>query len=369
MVFISLLTITLVLLTAIYLYFVHSFKYWKNRNVPFVKPSIPYGNFKEAGKKYHLNELFTKYYHELKGSGPFGGVYTLHIPTAIALDLDFIKLVMIKDFNKFQDRGTFVNEINDPLSAHLFSIGGQKWRNLRSKLTPTFTSGKMKYMFPTIVKVSEEFRNSIQKLVKQSEDQDLKDVVSRFTTDVIGTCAFGIDCNSLENPDSEFRKMGQRFFDTPPSILKRFFVTNAHSLGKWLRIKIIDEQVSTFFLGIVKETVEYREKNNVHRNDFMDLLLQLKNNSNSSSEQSSAKLTLNEISAQAFLFFLAGFETSSTLMSYALYELSLHQDIQQKLRDEIDNVFKKFNGEFSYDAMQEMTYMEPVLNGNFLTGK
>lgn len=82
-----------------------------------------------------------------------------------------------------------------------------------------------------------------------------------------------------------------------------------------------------FFLRIVYETVEYRETNHITRNDFMDILIKLKNYKNSADG-----LTLNEIAAQAFLFFLAGFETSFTSLIFCLYELSKNIDIQCKAR-------------------------------------
>lgn len=71
-----------------------------------------------------------------------------------------------------------------------------------------------------------------------------------------------------------------------------------------------------------------------------------------------------EAAAQAYVFFLAGFETSSTTATYCLYELAQHQDIQNEVRKEIDKIFKK-HGELTYDAVNEMTYLHKVVNGNF----
>lgn len=58
-----------------------------------------------------------------------------------------------------------------------------------------------------------------------------------------------------------------------------------------------------------------------------------------------------------------GFETSSTTMTFALYELSLNQDVQEKLRSEIKEVISRHNGQITYDAMMEMKYLQMVLDG------
>lgn len=193
-VFISLL-VTVCTLLAIYVR--HLFSYWQRMGVPSIKPLIPFGNFKGLGKQYFQGEITQKLYKESKESGLFCGVYFFHVPVALALDLEFIKNVLIKDFQYFQDRGVYYNEKDDPLSAHLFSIEGNKWRTLRSKLTSTFTSGKMKFMFPTIIAIADELKSTLDGMLlnKESLDVEVKDLLARFTTDVIGECAFGIECN------------------------------------------------------------------------------------------------------------------------------------------------------------------------------
>ena len=66
---------------------------------------------------------------------------------------------------------------------------------------------------------------------------------------------------------------------------------------------------------------------------------------------------------QALFFIIAGYESTGTALSYALYELALHPEIQHRLRAEIMRVMNKHNGELTYDGIQEMAYMDMVVSG------
>lgn len=79
-----------------------------------------------------------------------------------------------------------------------------------------------------------------------------------------------------------------------------------------------------------------------------------------------AGLTLEEMAAQALVFFAAGFETVSSAMSFFLYEIAVNKEVQVKLRKEVDEIFKKYSGKPSYQAVQEMTYADAVINGKNL---
>jgi hypothetical protein len=74
-------------------------------------------------------------------------------------------------------------------------------------------------------------------------------------------------------------------------------------------------------------------------------------------------ISMDSMAAQAFVFFRAGFEASSTTMTFCLYELSLHRDIQDRLRQEIDVVLQKHDGKLTYEGIQEMEYLDKVVSG------
>lgn len=362
------LLILLTTLTLLAYYFVRiKYSYWVDRNVPNIEPSFPFGNIKDMGRKTHVSQLIQTFYNELKGKGPFAGIFFFFSPVVVALDMEFIKNVLIKDFSYFHDRGLYYNEVDDPLSAHLLSLEGTTWRNLRAKLTPTFTSGRLKTMLPTIVEVGDKLGTYLTDAAAHSDEIEMKDVLARFTTDIIGSCAFGLECNSLQDPDAKFRMMGRKVVDIQRlSPLMGIFVLNCPNLARRLHIKQTHDDVTEFFMKAVKDTIEFREKNNVVRHDFMDLLIKLKNDGYvdfADASKSVEKLTVTEIAAQSFLFFLAGFETSSTAMSYTLYELSLNIAVQEKARKCVQDTLKKHNNEMTYEALMEMNYIEQCVLG------
>ncbi|XP_055592502.1 cytochrome P450 6a2-like [Uranotaenia lowii] len=348
------LLLTLVVIAVLCIAYVKKkYSYWANYNVPYLEPEFPFGNFKEANH-ISMADMSTKQYRLMKDKGPFFGMYFFLRPLIMVTDLDLIKTILIKDFSFFPDRGTFFNHKDDPISAHLFAVEGNYWRTLRTKLTPTFTSGKMKLMYPTLKAVGNNFADFLEQVVDQGKELEVKDCMARLTVDIIGSCAFGIECNSFSDPDSRFRKFGTQVFDKPRHRgLVRLFLRLFPEVGRSLRIKAVHDDASDFFRGIVKDTVEYRQQNGSTRKDFLNLLLELKH--------SEVPLSMDEIAAQSFIFFIAGFETSSSNQTYCLYELALNQDCQDKARKCVKQAIEKHGG-LTYEAVCDMAYLDQCIN-------
>nr|XP_014094146.1 cytochrome P450 6a9 [Bactrocera oleae] len=340
------------------------FMYWEVRGIAYEKPNYLLGNLNGIRTSRSFLEIWLTTYKKFKGTGPFCGFFWFQRPSAFILDTKLAKAILIKDFNNFVDRGFYTNVEDDPLTGQLFLLEGHRWRVMRNKLSPTFTSGKMKYMFPTVCRVGDEFVRVVAEAIEKEPVLEIRDYLARFTTDVIGTCAFGIDVNSLKNPNDEFRQMGKRVFtDLRHGKIGLAFLNSFPKLCRKLHIKSTPDHITNFYMSLVRENIAYREKNNIRRNDFFDMLLELKNNKLLKSEDGQDMcITVEELAAQAFVFLIAGFETSSTTMSFALYELAQHEDIQQRVRDEVIEILEKHKGEFTYDCMKEMVYLDQVIS-------
>jgi cytochrome P450 family 6 len=275
------LEVTFLLITIIailcYIDFKIQVRFWKTRKVPFLKPTFPMGNITDILKpKVHFGYLMQNIYEQMKHEGDYCGIFLSRIPVLLVLTPEFAKTVLVRDFNHFMDRGVFSNEKIDPLGANMFFLEGQRWKNLRSKLTPTFTSGKLKLIFHTVLDVGNKFVKYLEPFSESSQDIEIYDLFARYTTDVISSSAFGFDANSLENPETEFVRMGKKVlhFDKLKS-LKIFFAMGFREQAKKIGIRFNDKDVEEFFIKIVGDAIEQRRKTRFVRNDFMQILMDL----------------------------------------------------------------------------------------------
>lgn len=345
-----LLLIVILLITIIIVQIKWSLNYWQRLNIKSVKFPVlnltrsqfykdkDYRYFKSIGEKVY-------------------GVYIYLKPTLILIDPEVIKHIFIKDFHVFNSRGIHYDPANDPISNHLLFMSGNEWKKMRAKLTPVFTSGKIKLMFDIILRCSDMFLDGIS---RNLNDIDIKDSLGCFMTDVIGSCAFGTEMNTLNDPNSKFRYYGKKVFETLASNMpKRIFINTYPKFASRLGFSMENKEITNFFFGFVKNVIEYRERNNYRRNDFLQILIDLKN-----SDKEEERLTITEITAQCYIFFLAGFETSSSTLTFALYELAKNKDIQDKVREEIKTVLSKHDGDITYESLKQMKYIGQVLDGN-----
>lgn len=375
------LTISVVLVISVWYYCVYKYSFWKEKGVKFVKPNFPFGNMRDTILlRKPLAEVMKKLYDEFPEE-PYVGIYQFLRPMLLIRDPELIKQVMVKDFSYCQDRSREeIDEETNPLGVHLLLLKGTKWRIVRSKLSPTFTSGKMKMMFSLMTECAEQLQQYMDKPARNGDILEMKEVMAKFTTDVIGSCAFGLNCNSFTDSNSEFREMGKRVFE--PSVasnLRRRLRALPPFLLKLFHVRVHPQEMINFFTGVVNDVIDYREMNNVVRNDFLQLLIQLKNKGKIEDDgdiksehvqdetagkemEENLEFTESLIASQAFLFFAAGFETSSTALSFCLLELAINPEIQQRLSIEIDTTLEKCKGPITYDAIQSMSYLDKVVN-------
>nr|ARI68319.1 CYP9A113 [Mythimna separata] len=317
----------------------------------------------------------------------FVGMYQFVSESFLLRDVDLIKKVGVKDFEHFLDHRPIFSTTDTFFSRILFSLQGQEWKDMRSSLSPAFTSSKMRLMVPFMVEVGNQMVNSVQKKIKESKsgytDIECKDLTTRYTNDVIATCAFGLKVDSHNDVDNKFYAMGNAAstFNFLQS-LKSMFSGTLPKLAKALKIEIFSEEQKKFFRTIVLDTMANREKKNIMRPDMIHLLMEAKkgkltHEDNKSTDEAAGFATVEEsavgqkkvnrvwsdddLVAQAVMFFIAGFETVSAGLSFLLYELALNPDIQERLAQEIKETDAK-NGGLDFNSIQNMPYMDMVIS-------
>lgn len=357
--------IVLPLVAVGYWFLKKKYSYFEDRGIPFIKPSW-LGNLGGVGQTVHIIDVVRKIYDNAREKDVITGFFTAFHPTLVVTDLELIKQITVKDFHNFTDRGMFVNEEDEPLTGHLFALKGEKWRFLRNRLSPVFTSGKIKNMYHTIADKGENFINAID-LASKSGSVDMKNISTRFTVDVVSSCAFGMEANTLNNEHPEILQILKQVTGEEAHSMLYFFMLFAFpNLAKFLKLRQFMAPVTKFFNDVVGGNILNREKNGIVKNDFVNMLVQLKTKGYIEGEVSTAearKLTLDECVAQGFVFFLAGSDTTSVAISYAIIKLALNPEIQERLRKEIHEVSASEKGKLTYDNIHEMSYLNQVVNG------
>lgn len=274
----------------------------------------------------------------------------------------------MKEFDHFTNHRSFLDPDNSGLfGLSLFTMKSQKWKDMRSTLSPAFTGSKMRLMFDLIREISEQGTKFLKnhKDINTGVELDVKPFFTRFTNDVIASTAFGLKIDSLSDESNEFYQMGKAVTNfTALQNLKFFFFLNFQYLAKLTKTKLFPEKYDHYFIRLVTDAMKYRKEHNIVRNDVINILMDAKGMS--VTENGSKPLrnwTDEDLVAQCFLFFFAGFETVSTAMAFAAHELMANPDIQRRLIREIEEVKENLNGKsVTYEALNGMKYLDAVVN-------
>ncbi|CAG9858344.1 unnamed protein product [Phyllotreta striolata] len=341
----------------IYLYVKHQYSYWKRLGVPQLKPTFPLGNYQFAlPKGLQMGAYTDHYYRAFKKMGaPYGGVYIGLTPNLVITDADVAKTILVNDFNNFTDRNMYSSK-HQPLSVNLLSQKGDEWKSSRAKFTALFTTSKLKLFIDFASQGKQDLITYLDHFADGKKDVAIHQVTSLFVADIISMILFGINANSFNSENTDFKNFGRAVFDsfTPLFQLKLLMTHCYPKLAQFLGIGNLQKEIEDFGNAYVPKAVEYRMKNNVRGTDFLQLLIDAK--------EAGMDLTMDEMVSQSFIFMSGGLETSSSSSMIALYELAKNEEYQTKVREEIYRIKEKYEGKTSYDSLMEHTYLQQVLS-------
>ena len=349
----------LVVLAVIYHRATRNFDFFEKRGIPYVKP-IPFlGSVWELLlRRLSFAEAIEKMYN-LDSESKYIGVFEFGMSLLMIRDHDLIKSITVKNFDHFPNhRMTFDPDVEPLFSKNLFSLRNERWREVRNMLTPAFTSSKMKSMFVLMRNCAKEYGDYFASLpADQSKELELKDAFTKYTNDVIATCAFGIDVNSMKDPENTFYVYGREAtsFGRLQS-LKFFAVRMFPWLCRLLGIKVFKQKIVDFFKELVASAIKVRDENGIVRPDMIQLMMETRGKLGPGKE-----LTIDDMTSHALIFFFGGFESTSILMCFAAYEIGINDQVQKRLQDEIDQVLEDCNGQVTYEAINDMKYLDAVI--------
>ncbi|KAK7071773.1 Cytochrome P450 3A4 [Halocaridina rubra] len=250
-----------VLLSLVVLYFQHTYKFWESRGVRGPKPVWFIGNIYARLRPTHSLAEFDQMLYEKYGGKDMCGYYEFTQPCLMIGSPELLKHVMVKDFDHFTDRSFVI--FNEPVMDHmLLGLKGNLWKAVRSVMTPTFSSGKIKH---TLQLVKDCAKNLVlyfnKELDKRSSVFEMKEVYGKFTMDTIASIAFGVNSDSLNNTQDEFSAAAASFFKPPPKwkrplLFMQFLWPH---IAKMLHLNIVDRTPIHFFtkvkifIGYMKE--------------------------------------------------------------------------------------------------------------------
>ncbi|XP_029995475.1 cytochrome P450 3A27-like isoform X2 [Sphaeramia orbicularis] len=351
-------TLIVIILTLILIYGYAPYGFFKKIGIQGPKPWPFIGTFMEYKDGIHNfdTKCFQKY-------GRVWGLYDGRQPVMAVMDTTMIKTILVKEcYSVFTNRRDF--GLNGPLADAVSIVEDEEWKRIRSVLSPSFTSGRLKEMYTIMLRHSNNLIKSLDKMVAADKVIEVKEVFGPYSMDVVTSTAFSVDVDSINQPSDPFvtniKKMVKFSFLNPLFILVVLFPFMGPILQK-MDVSFFPAEVLVFFYKFLEKIKGDRHKNDrKNRVDFMQLMVdaQISENQETNGQKG---LTDHEILSQAMIFIFAGYETSSSTLCFLAYNLATHPHIQKKLQEEIDETFPD-KTEPTYEGVMQMEYLDMTLN-------
>ncbi|XP_034154420.2 cytochrome P450 3A56-like [Pangasianodon hypophthalmus] len=348
--------------TLLFIYSVWPYGFFKKLGIPGPRPWPFIGTFLSYRKGFYNfdTECFKKY-------GKVWGIYDGRLPILMILDLEMIKAIMVKEcFSTFTNRRDVNMDLAGPFTDGISSVKDEKWKRIRASLSPFFTSGRLKEIFPIAEKYANHFTDNLKKR-NPREAVKIKDVFAPYMMDVVTSASFSVEIDSINNPDDPFVVQLKKFlninFFSPLILIITLFPFMVPLLSK-LGMTLFSKSAMDFFYSALKKIKDQHNTNEKRRVDFLQLMIQSQisdEQAEKADDQPSKGLTDHEILSQSFTFILAGYEPTSTTLTYLLYNLTVNPDCMSKLVEEIDKTFP-LDAPVTYDALMKLEYLEMAIN-------
>lgn len=345
--------------------------YWKDQNLVHEKFSL----FSGPQLKQLYKPLLAADQELYKKHGRLFGTFEDGKPVLFVAEPELLRLLLVKDAAQTQRK---LMEFDDPIMNNLMlNVKPEQWKKLRSATSPAFTTGKLRKMQAIIDSSAKFTAQRLKEAAKESQDIDLKGFYGRYALDAVASCSFGAKLSTYSPEARSFlAKARSAFFAavTPAVVFSAFLMKLSETFHK----NNFNEEAFDFYKYATIDIIQKREKNGIKHEDFLQMMMNAQEASEelaTSAEQSVLNpeaeqlkphnvknLTEVEALSQCVLFFLAGQDTVTTASTFATYLLATNPHVQDRLRAEVDECFRKHGGSPSYDEVAKLPYLDCVVN-------
>ncbi|KAI5894181.1 cytochrome P450 [Schizophyllum commune H4-8] len=224
---------------------------------------------------------------------------------------------------------------------------GAHHRLQRRIMNAAFGSGSISRVTGVIVEKSVKLCEEWKKEIKQSDGVARINVMhglSNATLDAMGKAGFGYDIDALDAQHGNLNELLVAFntlFDVQHASRAKLLLQSWIPVLRLLpsgRKKALDEAQGTLdaigsqLLGRAKSATEQEQGagSDAARDIFSNIL-----RTNARMKEVDRRMTDEDIRAQVAAFLAGGYETTSTAMTWALFQLSRSPEMQKRLRDEL----------------------------------
>jgi len=243
----------------------------------------------------------------------------------LALDADAAKFVLKSDDLVKEVAG--VKAVSENFGAHLVSVDGQDWRRQKAVVQSGFGHKAYESYFPTFQKLTDKVLNLIIEDSKKGEEVYIAGWLQKFTLDILGQTVFNYDFKSLDHENDETYEAYKYVFQTAARVFRFLpFLQYLPFLEVTKKMNKSIEILKTKFGKIIEN---HRKLNST--DDILGHMLQ-------SADDPVSGLSYKELISNVWIFFIAGHETTSTALQWALYELSHRPEMQDRICNEVKSV-------------------------------